>query len=874
MKGANKMDVKEVDVVLIFMLEEEKKLFLNANSSFIIIDDSEQEFTEFVFFDKNLKQRSGVICSSTNSMGNTEAGILFFKLSRKYKAHLYLNIGVACHISEIQIGDVLICNRISTLGENNANNTKKLPLDLSMNNNTLIQDSVKKVRKMIAESFSAENEQDVSCFKQNLKSKLNDLDQYKNLNKLKTNNIKQGWCVTVSEVIKDRDRFFEEAPLRKVNVIDMEAYYFGRWFQTINEDDSYHSCTNSIFMAFKSVSDYGDQNKAIMEECGSRTLAMKNLCFAVCTFCTAIYDFPTESDMDLFSYFTDKICEKSLDKAVADYNLVCNQIKEFESSFKYIIHSDNLNFDISKSISSVVSLLNKKNNAVFLTGRSGTGKSTFISVLYKYLYITGYKTILVDFSRFGEGTIPSEKNLLYWLKILIKSQKELYFLLDGISVGSNSYETLREIFNSSECDKVSFCVGKYNKELGGSLYETISARNDITDAIFYSVNVSSPHFESFVSECLNFLGYSGKEQVRKFIDDSKVCSVDFRFLYMASQDSSLNSRKLHTFVRKYVSKKFEITEIGKYSQFRKLKGEVYNKINTNSYSRALAIVSDIVNMFAETRNDFRDHDFRHNEFILSNDMNLMLEQIINSKADSLNIIRNIIKFLSDEDVNISCRTQLLYTVSKISKESNNYECFNQAKDLVSFNATKAKKCFGDFADMATRMNNIIMFRTMSILNYFYFKNEDDLTLFNEMMLSDSNFLSCNLHFHLFYYSKLEFVFSDLIEFDKKNIDYEMFHNTYYVLDNQLNVDDKFYTKLIRKDSFLVMNIITFLDLLQNITIDKFADFIQTALKRVCDLLTSIRLIEDRVGLYYPSLIEFAEKVQAYLKKLNGSSDGC
>ena len=46
------MNVKEMDVALIFMLEEEKKLFLDANHSFIILDDGEQEFTEFIFFDK------------------------------------------------------------------------------------------------------------------------------------------------------------------------------------------------------------------------------------------------------------------------------------------------------------------------------------------------------------------------------------------------------------------------------------------------------------------------------------------------------------------------------------------------------------------------------------------------------------------------------------------------------------------------------------------------------------------------------------------------------------------------------------------------------------------------------------------------------
>lgn len=865
LKGANRMNVKEMDVALIFMLEEEKRLFLDANHSFIILDDGEQEFTEFIFFDKNFKKRMGVICSSTNSMGNTEAGILFFKLSRKYKAHLYINIGVSCHISDIQIGDVLICNRISTLGENNANNSPKQPLDLSINYNNLIAKSIKKIGKISKKSFLRENKQDVSCFINRLQDRLGDLDRYQGLNNLESNEIKGGWCVTVSEVIKDRKRFFNETPLRKVNVIDMEAYYFGKWIQVINDNDPEHSCSDVKYMAFKSVSDYGDDNKAVMEECGSRILAMKNLCFAVCSFCNEVYDFPTESNMDLYSYFTNEICEKSLDKAVPNYDCVCNQIQNFESTFSYFIYSDSVCFDTSKCINSAVSLLEKKNKALFLTGRSGTGKSTFISVLYKYFYKLDYKTILVDFSKFGEKTIPNERNLLFWLKRLIESQNELFFLLDGISVGSNSYQALKEIFNSAACDKVSFCVGKYNKELGGSLYETISARNDITDVIFYSVNVNSPYFESYVSKCLNFFNYFGTEQVKKFITDSKVCSVDFRFLYMASQDESLNSRKLHTFVKKYVSDKFEITNISEYSQFRKQEGEKYHKINTNSYSRALAIVSDIVNMFSEEQNEDNIlNSLSNGEFILSNDMNIMLEEIICAKNERFQIIKNILNFLSNNDVDISYRTQLLYTACKTSFECRNEECIEKVKQLVNSNVANVENSLKSCLKIPEKMNNILSLRTMSILHYFFFHKEEELASFNKMMLKDACYLSCNLHFHLFYYSKLEFVFSDLVEFDKKNIDYEMFHNTYYILDDQLNIGDRLFEKLILKDSFVIMNIITFFDLLQNISKDRFVNFLQPALERVQVLLSAIEKVNAKVGSFYSDLIPFAKKIQTYL----------
>ena len=122
--------MKEVDCALIFMLEEEKKLFLDYNKDFILLSNNSDQFTEFIFFDKDMTQRKGVICSNGIKMGNTEACALFYKLTRYYKAQLYINLGVAGLIKDMNIGDVLIPNRISTMGENNANNEMKQTQDL------------------------------------------------------------------------------------------------------------------------------------------------------------------------------------------------------------------------------------------------------------------------------------------------------------------------------------------------------------------------------------------------------------------------------------------------------------------------------------------------------------------------------------------------------------------------------------------------------------------------------------------------------------------------------------------------------------------------------------------------------------------------
>jgi len=116
-------NLKQIDCAILFMLDEERDLFIEANHKFILLENSiEDGFIEFIFLDKDCNIRSGVMCSDGTNMGNHKAGVLFYKLSRHYVASLYLNVGLAARLKDVNVGDVLFVDRLSTAGENNANN--------------------------------------------------------------------------------------------------------------------------------------------------------------------------------------------------------------------------------------------------------------------------------------------------------------------------------------------------------------------------------------------------------------------------------------------------------------------------------------------------------------------------------------------------------------------------------------------------------------------------------------------------------------------------------------------------------------------------------------------------------------------------------
>lgn len=111
------------------------------------------------------------------------------------------------------------------------------------------------------------------------------------------------------------------------------------------------------------------------------------------------------------------------------------------------------------------------------------------------MYLSGKGTLAIA-NELNKIKAPSPIHSVRWHHTAIK-----YILENERYIGDSLYQ------KSFATDKVSFCVGKYNKELSEDLYETISARSDITEVMFYTLldllrNISKYKFEDFLYPAL------------------------------------------------------------------------------------------------------------------------------------------------------------------------------------------------------------------------------------------------------------------------------------------------------------------------------------------------------------------------------------
>lgn len=851
--------MKEVDCALIFMLEEEKKLFLDYNKDFILLSNNSDQFTEFIFFDKDMTQRKGVICSNGIKMGNTEACALFYKLTRYYKAQLYINLGVAGLIKDMNIGDVLIPNRISTMGENNANNEMKQTQDL-FSDDQLSHNAVTALNKINAD-FSKRSVEDFNELIKRFKEHGIDLKKYKDINTFKNNKVVTGWCLTVPEVIKDREREKEISDFRKLHLIDMEAYYIGFWHKLIANQEPEIVDKLSEFLVFKSVSDYGDENKNKMEECGSRNLAMKNLYSIVSLYCTKIYEFTRIEPNDLYSYFHKEVSKICLDRFSYDIT----DTKTFEDFFKYIIYiDDDIEFDNSKCVESAIDIITKGEQALFLFGRSGTGKSTFMSYLYRVILNKKHDAVFIDFSKFSKFTNPSDKQVLSMIERLLAEKKELIFFFDGIDTYTDSYKILKNMFDKYKYPNLSFCIGNIKEEDDLRLYDTISWDKQITDLSFNGISVKSPLFKEFIIKSKSFFEKHNKnyddKTIANFIIESKIGNVDFQLLSMFSEYSNDLSKKkcLHTFVKEYLSGKYRTRlECCKwFPPFEYEKPEelpiIDNsdeilRIRKNSYFNSLGIALEIVDMF-EKNDEERIKKFFKNEYILSDDMNLFFEHILKQKHNCNNILGKILLHLNDTEVSRSVETQLIYSISQLSVKKNSNPYYDKIKNLVVSKCELAEKKLSEVTNEVENFYWLIEYRTLCIILSQCYNISDGLKKYNKKILEKSDISRCNLIFHLFYYSKRNFSFIKVYEFSLEETDYEMFCNTYYKLKSSLSLTpDELISYLLIEEPFMIMNVITFLHLIKEIIVNdgKFNKFVCEVKEFLNELFVIFNEVNDK-----------------------------
>lgn len=807
--------VKEVDCALFFMLDEERDLFLKHNEDFIITSKPNGNFIDFIFFDKRMNLRLGVICSGGKKMGNSEAEQLFYCLSRKYKAHLYINLGVAGLIDDMFIGDVLIVDRLSTMGENNANTTDKQIVDIFRQSPTAVSASNDLNNLLI--DFDENTKQQVSKFKKQLKDLKVDTSNYTGFDaEFESNKIMIGRCVTVPEVIKDKSKWPEFSKHRKINLIDMEAYYVALWHELIKSNEAENSIPESDFLAFKSVSDYGDDNKQIMEQYGSRNIAMKNLNTAVSTYCTKIYEFKRQTESTVFDYLGKDISELSLDsiiKKTISYENIPVDI--FEELFKNISQIKDENVVDMGIVSYAVKKLNEQNQAILLTGRSGTGKSTFLS--YLYTIFSGEKNcVLIDFSKFSSETTPTAKQVVSLIEGLMVQNDNYLIFIDGLSVGTEAYDLLKSVLDNNIYSNLGFCIGNIDDDFD-DLYDIVSGKNEINEISFYGISVYHPQYNKLIEDSEAFFSFVNKSYNKNTIDkhirESNLTSVDFRLLTtFANFTGDISTKKnFQTFIKSYLSSKYKESEFNDYWKKTNTLDivedkNITKKVERNTYFVALAIANNMIESFSKNDEEQIKVILKRN-YVLSDDMNSMFDYTFKSKRQYGKIVKNMVDALNNNDASISTETQLIYNISRtITKENTSFRKF---KTLVTNKIASVAEKINDDTN-ADYYNYIIEYRTLCIVMNSCFNDKTYLADFNKKLLEGNiDFVRCNLSFHLFYYAKRVFDFKILNEFELCQANYEMISNTFYVLKNSLN---NLYNKVIAGSPQDILNIITIINL--------------------------------------------------------------
>lgn len=896
MTKRNESAVIEIDCALLMMLDEERDLFLQQNSQLIVEKVDSAGFVPFTFFDKEGKQRAGVIFSKGKEMGNTEACKMFYEFSRRYKAHLYINLGVAGYFKDMNIGDVLIANRLSTLGENNATNAPWQIKDGSYRGPNIPQrswDSFRKNSKKRLSEFYAELQKHSEYSE----------EKFSDLMKEEYNTVKKGRCITVPEVIKgdENDRF----PITRVgNVIDMEAYYLYDWHELIKNREPWLAVENSVFLSFKSVSDMANDTKAVVEECGSRTLAMANLCDVVCEYLTEIHTFERAEDQTIYSYFQSKIGRQSLDP-LFQKDTDARMEKKFGNLCRYFMTVDSGKGIIGEkdSIAAACKFLAVPKKTLVLSGHSGTGKSTFISYVYQKIS-KNQMAILIDFSKFNSSTLPTDRQVVYLLERLLAQENSVAVFLDGVDVNCETYDLLLGAIQGKTYTNLSLCIGDITDNLARSAEISTRNPNDLLPSgtaverySFGGVSVYSPYLEPILKNAAEY--FAGiqettfeQDKILKYIRQSRLSHVDFRLLKMFADNGiqfELN-QSFYEFMDRYCAQKVKrnvCSQLYSHVPFaldedKSLSDEelsAYQTFSQNSFTRAFLFANCIAAIVGAGNKETMT-DLLKSDYLLSNDMNLLLTLKLGLEKGTArdNFIENLLPWLSDPSItkNQSAQTQLIYSIFQIKPYSRNLE--KKRKELLVHQVRYAKEqCTLCRANGEDYYHWSIQYRTLSILMWHSLepgdRRREHLDEYNHLLLTDSDTRHYNLSFHLYYYSQREFTFSQVNTFENDSVTDEMFFNTYFTLTHALRKEN-FGDREYYYNPFVCMNIITFAHLIQDLLIglERFTYLKKPVFRTFQRLIDSVGLWNEVPSKGSVSPRQLVELLNATAKNLNLSSE--
>lgn len=837
---------KNVDCAIIFMLDEERNRFLEANHRFISLKETEKDgFIEFLFLDRDCNVRIGVMCSDGTNMGNHKAGTMFYKLSRRYKASLYLNIGVAARLKDVNVGDVLFIDRLSSAGENNANNKPYQHSDTS--SYLQIENRSKPIKEAI--DYFISNRFEFSDYSQYLNKHFQE-----NLRNTITepvgltpkNKCKKGHCISFPEVIKDLtidpfNSYYNNSRL-KMAVADMEAFYFSEWHDLIKREESITRDNNSEFIAIKSVSDCGDGNKPQYEDAGSRQLAMNNLAEVVTCLCCDKYPFPRKKPggKNLYPEIERLVSKKSVVRSVNDIlqkDRIQNKDKVFESFQKMIqcfIRSDLEQSGEEALFPRLMDYLQRKDSIISINGRAGTGKSSFLSFFYEYLREHKQKVVLWEIPYFKNDT-PTWRQTIFFIIQLVKKDPSIILILDGTDALSSDTGAFQELIDAIKTGIFQHLCVSYGNDVGSldTVRNLVESKNHL-NLQFGGICVASKQLDDLLSAALPFFkvwheNELSSDSIKKFLlekDGPRIINIDFQLLYMISQQSkslgNTTPRYMYTFIKRYLDNKYKQNTIDSFLE--SVRGELSSQTGSleptfsdseafryNTYAWNYALTTGIFDLLKEDMKQVNESNelntYLEKNILLSSDVNTLLEdQMVEARKQargSNNVLDHIISIINKREISDEAKSQLLYSACRLAYRADN------SRELLKQIAMQTANSFKEqlkTADGETKRILQLQYRSASVILALC-GDGVELANYNRLLLREKQASDDNLAFHLKYYFRGLFSFHEAITLDLDSVFDEMVMNTYYVLERHLSNKESDDLK-----PFTLHNLITFLHL--------------------------------------------------------------
>lgn len=455
----------------------------------------------------------------------------------------------------------------------------------------------------------------------------------------------------------------------------------------------------------------------------------------------------------------------------------------------------------------------KEENFIKIKGPDGTGKSTFLSILYMYLYesfangvITNYPfyinlhyydTIIMD----GEGKEHIIDLIKEDIKPLIELSKKFS---DGILIiidGNESYVRttlkagiiLRDLLNEIKGHKKIICIGEKTS------VHTYKERKDtiyLSEVTKYTIDFNSicmddsENVKKFINQfAITLESRFVTNEVLRFIEKFKLREIDYNFLSIFNQcykKGDLNKvSSINDLYRKYCmlyfdgeERCFEISGELAYEYFMTRKS-IDQKLIAKHWKEWELIHQHktISNYFLAMHYgklimSFQKSDISKLQCVLNNEINIFLKAIVNETSESQKIVCKKCQEIYKAG-NYLAKAQSVYILGRFDNGELRKEVINFLEPIYTELIKEIKE------KRYIEKEKLFLFRSISISLFMQGRNDDKGKLLLELLLTNRRLNEINRAFFLQYYGDIEVEPEHVILEDDGNASIEYSFNLLY-----------------------------------------------------------------------------------------------